>query len=379
MHPFGGTQICPRCSKAVYAAEQVMGPGRKLYHKPCLACTFCNKRLDSYTLLEHDQEPYCKPCHVRNFGTRDLRQANLPHRDITPPPLSRRSTSPLRATLSTPTRVASPPLRVPDDGVSNASGNTRRNGTLTTSPTSSSFPAGNSDIDGRNGQAAEDDHDEDANEARDTVDRLPASPTRASPFRASQTPVATPAYTGTPSNTGRPGLGNLPRTIPLTPARSGTYSAGASPARPRHLASKSLGGTPLQAGQAVELLRDDLGDGGGVLRPIMQTATGTRYGAALGGTMPVQLTGSTGSPRKWGATSATPSCPRCGKSVYFAEQVKAVGKTYHKNCLRCSECNTLLDSSRLRDHDGEPLCVRCYGKLHGPQGSGYALLGKAGG
>jgi hypothetical protein len=23
MHPFGGTPICPRCSKAVYAAEQV--------------------------------------------------------------------------------------------------------------------------------------------------------------------------------------------------------------------------------------------------------------------------------------------------------------------------------------------------------------------
>ncbi|KAG1852616.1 hypothetical protein C8R48DRAFT_611678 [Suillus tomentosus] len=56
MHPFGGTPICPRCNKAVYAAEQVMGPGRKLYHKPCLACTTCSKRLDSFTLLEHDQE-----------------------------------------------------------------------------------------------------------------------------------------------------------------------------------------------------------------------------------------------------------------------------------------------------------------------------------
>lgn len=26
MHPFGGTPICPRCSKAVYAAEQVRTP-----------------------------------------------------------------------------------------------------------------------------------------------------------------------------------------------------------------------------------------------------------------------------------------------------------------------------------------------------------------
>ena len=44
-------------------------------------------------------------------------------------------------------------------------------------------------------------------------------------------------------------------------------------------------------------------------------------------------------------------------------QVKAVGKTYHKACLRCNECRTGLDSTRLRDHDGIPFCVRCYGKV----------------
>jgi len=111
-------------------------------------------------------------------------------------------------------------------------------------------------------------------------------------------------------------------------------------------------------------------------RPLMQMSTGTRYGAALGGGVGTQVTGG-GSPKRWGA--GTPSCPRCDNSVYFAEQVKAVGKTYHKGCLRCTECNTLLDSSRMRDHDGDPFCVRCYGKFHGPQGAGYALLGKAGG
>jgi hypothetical protein len=53
-------------------------------------------------------------------------------------------------------------------------------------------------------------------------------------------------------------------------------------------------------------------------RPIVQTSTGTRYGAALGGTISTNVTGS-GSPKKWGGTN--PTCPRCNKTVYFAEQV----------------------------------------------------------
>ncbi|KAF9260410.1 hypothetical protein L218DRAFT_1052356 [Marasmius fiardii PR-910] len=276
MHPFGGTPICPRCSKAVYAAEQVMGPGRKLYHKPCLACTSCNKRLDSYMLLEHDEQ--VKTCHVKNFGTRDLRQANLPQAprsgSISPPPNLR---SPARTTI---------PLQ-PNRSVP--------------SPTLPELPI-----------------DESEAEARDMLsDQLPSPQSRAMFFESS---VSRTSVTLGRSNS------DIPRSMADV-----------------------------------------------MSKPLTQTMTGTRYGAALGGTNT-----STGtSPRKWGGN--TPSCPKCGKSVYFAEQVKAVGKTWHKNCLRCTECNTLLDSSRLRDHNDTPLCSRCYNKLHGPAGNGYALLGKAGG
>ncbi|KAE9393980.1 hypothetical protein BT96DRAFT_978727 [Gymnopus androsaceus JB14] len=312
MHPFGGTPKCPRCDKAV------IGPGRKLYHKPCLACTACNKRLDSLSLLEHNQEPYCKPCHVKLFGTRDLRQANLPYR-ATSPPLSPGKTGNTTAQTSSP-------LFSPTRALSFATGNgtPRLQPNRTLSPTTTSFPRtiGTERVESPTG------FDEEAEEARDLVED------------------------------------NFARTSPASPSKVSSNTAGLS---------QIVGDDDVAAVAAFDKFTSTLGKGNGV-RPIMQTPTGTRYGAALGGGV---VSHSTGSPRKWGGN--TPSCPKCGKSVYFAEQVKAVGKTFHKACLRCDECNTTLDSTKLRDHEGTPLCSRCYNKLHGPQGNGYALLGKAGG
>lgn len=60
---------CARCNTSVYLAEQVIGPASKPYHKTCLTCVVCNKRLDSTLLVEHDGEPYCKNCHKEHLGT----------------------------------------------------------------------------------------------------------------------------------------------------------------------------------------------------------------------------------------------------------------------------------------------------------------------
>ncbi|KAJ3085429.1 hypothetical protein HK102_014179, partial [Quaeritorhiza haematococci] len=64
---FGGAPKCPRCGKSVYAAEKVPGPAGD-YHKSCLTCKECNKRLDSTTLTERDKEAYCKSCYGKLFG-----------------------------------------------------------------------------------------------------------------------------------------------------------------------------------------------------------------------------------------------------------------------------------------------------------------------
>ncbi|KAI8052766.1 hypothetical protein BDF21DRAFT_431914 [Thamnidium elegans] len=64
---FGGAPKCPRCEKSVYMAEQVLGPGGP-WHNYCLTCKECNKRLDSTTLTEKENEAYCRTCYTRRWG-----------------------------------------------------------------------------------------------------------------------------------------------------------------------------------------------------------------------------------------------------------------------------------------------------------------------
>ena len=61
--------------------------------------------------------------------------------------------------------------------------------------------------------------------------------------------------------------------------------------------------------------------------------------------------------------TGTPLCARCSKAVYFAEQVKANGRLFHKMCLRCTDCNTALDSSRLAEKGEKIVCRSCYSKV----------------
>lgn len=374
MHPFGGTPVCPRCDKAVYAAEQTMGPGRKLYHKPCLSCTSCSKRLDSLTLLEHDQMPYCKTCHVRLFGIRDLRQANLPHKeDPSPFPFASSSVrsahgslvntptgsvSPVRSTFSTPlthsrtfgsadlsttlTNGPRSPIRAHFTGASGATPLLRANSNL---PTRFNRASPSSPTPGPTNSEAGEEIDAETAEANEVPEHT------AMAFEESTSGIQ---RTGD-SQSFPPTLLNQPK-----------FTSGSSePSDGFHDVSTGRPASPLKPNPTGLFSTTNI-------TPLRQTSTGTRYGMALGGagSSPV---------RSWGLGGETPVCPRCGKNVYFAEQMKAVGKTWHKGCLRCSSCNTLLDSKRLNEKDGEPLCGRCYSKLHGPQGSGYALLGKAGG
>jgi len=66
-------------------------------------------------------------------------------------------------------------------------------------------------------------------------------------------------------------------------------------------------------------------------------------------------------------------CARCGKTVYFAEQVFGAGKKWHKQCFKCVACNKMINSSSLRDKDGEIYCASCHTRSFGTKGYGYGL------
>jgi len=76
-------------------------------------------------------------------------------------------------------------------------------------------------------------------------------------------------------------------------------------------------------------------------------------------------------------STINPKCPKCGKSVYAAEEMSAGGYKWHKFCFKCNLCNKLLDSTTCCPHeDAEEnalYCKHCHGRKYGPKGVGFGL------
>lgn len=197
---------------------------------------------------------YSENCHSKNFGTKDLRHANLPDRDqvvgLSPP------TSPYRDT-----RVLDSPPSPPSRTTLKSIESTIAEGSITVPP------------------------------------QKPPSMTK----------PKVSGEVGLRTADGRIWVNHLPGRSPLTPTKDGK---GDDTALEEDLSAG--GGDPPQRPQmggrtgAVTLGRKD------VVAPLAPTSTGTRYGRGLTGV-------AGGTNRQWGG--GTPACPKCGKLVYFAEQV----------------------------------------------------------
>ncbi|KAF7690678.1 cysteine-rich protein 2-like isoform X1 [Silurus meridionalis] len=70
------------------------------------------------------------------------------------------------------------------------------------------------------------------------------------------------------------------------------------------------------------------------------------------------------------------TCPRCNKTVFFAEKVMSLGKNWHRPCLRCERCSKTLAPGSHAEHDSQPYCHKpCYAVLFGPKGVNTGGMG----
>lgn len=89
--------------------------------------------------------------------------------------------------------------------------------------------------------------------------------------------------------------------------------------------------------------------------------------------------GRSASPRPAAAVGGAPKCAACGKSVYAAEEVKALNKVFHNTCFCCQSCKKTLRGGEYKDNGDMPFCQACYAKEYGPKGIGAGRSNDTGG
>ncbi|GHJ84478.1 hypothetical protein NliqN6_0880 [Naganishia liquefaciens] len=325
----GATPRCAACGQLAYHAEQVMGPARKIYHKPCLQCTQCRKRLDPGSLVEHEAEPFCRRCHGLLFGTRDLRSANVFAGSGNAPPVT-----PPRGKLwsaSDMQRDVSPgkPINGQAGGAEGAAGALH----LRTGRRPS--------IDDH--QAVQSTTDHSATVAP------PVEPTAKRPL---------PPLPPKPASMSVSKHGGIPQD------HHPTTNSPTRPSNPTVTSSEALPSNPPPHDPPAKAYTsiDDL----------LQAETYTTIPSPPSSSAPTNpphrnplLARRTPMPAR-ASPSGNESCARCNKTVYFAEGVNAIGQRWHRGCLRCTACRTSLDPGKVQDRDAMPYCRNCYTKEFGP-------------
>mmetsp|Transcript_29650 Transcript_29650/g.41216 ORF Transcript_29650/g.41216 Transcript_29650/m.41216 type:complete len:326 (+) Transcript_29650:105-1082(+) len=66
--------------------------------------------------------------------------------------------------------------------------------------------------------------------------------------------------------------------------------------------------------------------------------------------------------------NVAPKCFVCSKSVYQMEKLVWDGVTYHKQCFRCLQCNSVLQPKSVAMMSGDLYCKGCFKKLFSARG-----------
>ncbi|KAI8454793.1 hypothetical protein BY996DRAFT_4581504 [Phakopsora pachyrhizi] len=326
---------CPLCKKSVYAAEQVLGPNSTPYHKMCLKCTSCSKVLDPINLLEHGYDPYCKICHSRAFGTRGVGFGNAVV-DSTPKTNNTR-TSPSSPSIQAPieSNLLNHPLST---GIGSYNGSPSSIVQKSTPPSYKSYcsPTGKGDP-----RIQEIEGEEEDSEFEPPLLNTLQITVKARPML---TPDKEEEEEGDRSNVSVKSLGQSPLPVmkPMKNIKEASFS--------KELSLSVENGNE-QVVESPSKVSDSIYRG---------------YK-------------SSNSPRKINVLSQFGNdgpklCPRCSSTVYHAEQILALGKKWHKRCLRCQECNKTLETNSMNEREGKPYCFKCYDAKFGMVSQGLVVV-----
>ena len=61
-------------------------------------------------------------------------------------------------------------------------------------------------------------------------------------------------------------------------------------------------------------------------------------------------------------------CAVCDKTIGFAELLDRLGKSYHKECFRCTTCSMVLRQGAWCENSSKPYCKACHTAAFGPKG-----------
>uniref|UniRef100_A0A7S4QVK3 Cysteine-rich protein 1 n=1 Tax=Alexandrium monilatum TaxID=311494 RepID=A0A7S4QVK3_9DINO len=395
---------CPACGKSVYAAEEVKALGRS-WHSLCFCCRACARSLRGGRYKEHDGWPYCEADHAKLFGPKGIgfgttlgdtgigpapdaeaaepasvtapeaakpAPAAAPAAEVRgPSPAASAEAAPAAAPAAAAREGAAAPARAQEAAPPAEGGGTAKRGSLLGGSALKCPKCGKSVFAAeevkalghswhpacfcckecgkslRNGQYR--DHQ--------------GAPYCDADYRRLFGPKgigfgSTLGDTGAPSSaSASPAPGALPEEDPARPPAAAAAPPAAAPqAAPER--------PPPQETAAEAQARPSLRERMAAFQKAPEAAPPPAARPAPGG----------------GRFQANnPKCPACSKSVYAAEEVKALGGSWHALCFCCRACGKSLRRGRYKEHDGWPYCEADHNKLFGPKGIGFGTtLGDTG-
>ncbi|KAK2167230.1 hypothetical protein NP493_1285g00036 [Ridgeia piscesae] len=294
-------ECCPRCGKRVYFAEQMLSLGRK-WHKMCFTCSQCKKKVDSQSAADHEGELYCKSCYGRQFGPRGY-------------------------------------------GFAGGAG-TMMAGDATDAQRRSS-DAGSDSGSRHSSMSSQASREEYVNtEDQECCPRCGKRVYFAEQILSLGRKWHKPCFRCTTCEK-------------KLDSQSATDHQGEMFCRACHSRQFGLKGYGYAAGAGTMLSMDS-----------GHPRRGDRESSSSSGDDRRVLSQS--SREEYVNTEDQECCPRCGKRVYFAEQVLSLSRKWHKPCFTCAACNKKVDSQSAADHQGELYCRACHSRQFGLRGYGYA-------